>query len=689
MTCQQTPPDPHTLWNALGLSNLTHSPLSDDALRSFSPERLPTAASEQTKDDYDHAVSRSLHAYEAESETIESVISTQSELKRLQDATDHFERLAHSLHQVETDAIELQNQAKAHNAAAVARNAAYQHLTALLEELVIPPSLIRHIVDGRVSELEYGACLTKLSKKVALYDMGDLHSTPLHEELAPVLQALVHTAVARTRTFLLEKIALLKRPNTNVNIVKENVLLKHRALVEFIEMHHPHVFAEIKEGYVETMSRTYYVLFRKYADGLLTMKQLLPSENADTLVGSMAEETTSLFSRHQPVPVGGVSQFALGDRLEVLHDVEGPAIVLATAVDNNQRFYYEQIHRSLGKMLSEACASEHIFCKAFFGESNSRMFNTFFKRIIGFLLDAVKAHTEPTRDAVGVLLALKVNEAQKRFMQERSIMYLSDFFIQADIILKPKFKKLLDENVASVTRASATIARQAQRRDIDTSPHIVTRRFAAFSSSMLAISRFGTPDDSILEGLRSLRNEYNGFLNTASTLFARPRIRCVFLINNVDLVLSMFRRHGVLDTNDYKFFAEFQEVHSAAYVEHEVADHFPDVVVFVRQCETIRKNNAHGANARPSPSKDRVKSILRQFAANWRLGVQHMQGAVLRDFPNFDVGTELTRGLFAKLLAYHKRCENAVDTYYPQLKSEIVTGTEIVYELRQRTKGTS
>lgn len=682
-----SPEDPEMVWAALGLPPSTRLAPLHTIPPQLRLESLSAPSAKLSHDEYQAAVLESLSAYREQTPEIESIRSATSTLKSLDDAGIQLEQIAHSLLTVENDVLSLQSQAKADNSTSFSRHTAYQHLSVMLDELVIPPSLIRHIVDGRVSEADYATCLGQLSKKVALYEMEHIHSTPLHEELAPILTALVQTAVWKLREFLLDRIALLTRPNTNVNIVKENVLLKHCSLVEFIELHHQPVFREIKAGYVETMSRTYYDLFRKYTAGLLNMKQMLPSENSDTLVGKLAEETSSLFSRHQPSPVGGVGQFALKDRLDVLRDVEGPAIVLATAADSNQRFYYEQIQRSLGKMLSETCASEHLFCKDFFGESDGRMFNSFFRRIIGFLLDAVRAHTAPTRDAIGVILALKVNEAQRSAMQQRRIMYLSDFFIQVDILLKPKFKKLLDENVASVAQAGSIISKQANRGSIDASPHIVTRRFAEFSSSLLAIARFGTPDDSIMEALRSLRTEYNGFLNTLSVVFIRPRIRCVFLINNIDLILSMFNKHKVSNTQDYRFFAELQEVHAAAYVEHEVADHFPDVVTFVRQCEHTKNVAASGAESKPLPSNSRVKAILRQFAANWRLGVQHMQDAVMRDFPSFDVGAELIRALFAKLLAYHKRCETAIDGCYPEFKSEIVTGKEIVYELRQRTKG--
>ena len=562
--------------------------------------------------------------------------------------------------------------------------ASSQHLRAFLDQVVISPSLIRHVVDGDVGGADFPPCLAQLTKMCAVYEIDDIQSSELYKELSPVLKALVRTAVTKCVNFIHEKVALLKRPNTNVNIIKENALLPHRPLVLFIEHHAPRLFRNIREVYVETMSRAYYYLFKKYANGLQALKQQLPSESADTLLGTLSDTPSSIFSR--AASVGGVGQFALGDRLDVLTDVEAPAIVLATATDANHRFYYEQTHRSLGKMLSETCASEHIFCSDFFGESDGRMFNVFFRRIVGFLLDVVKAHTEPTRDTIGVLLALKVNEAQRSGMQMRRIRDLADYFIQVDILLKPKFKRLLDENVTSMKEAATRVKTFPQLGVGDTAPHIVTRRFAEFSSSLLAIARFGTADDSILEGLRRLRAEYSGFLNAISTLFTRPKLRYVFLVNNIDHILSLFRRHSVTSSGEYRSLAQLGEIHTAAYIEHEVADHFPDLVAFVRQYEQTTKAVA---SKRPLPSSDRVSAVLRQFKTNWRLGVQHMQDGVMREFPSFELGSELLQELFARLMAYHKRAEAAVMKDYEALVIELVPGNEIVNDLRNRTSDIS
>lgn len=699
-----------SLWSSLGLSKAAFaaglpSPTLD--VTALATQLSAPALSDPTAS-WQAAVDASLQAYAQEYGHLQSLLDFHAvEIPKLEQAEAALRELEDSLHTSESAAATLQSKADAVFATKAATLTTQTHVAAFVDQIVLDPYLIRHVVDGKVGDLDYEECLAALSKKTALFDMEDVKETAAFAELNPYLGKLVITAVSKVRHFLIDKISLLKRPHTNVKIVKENVLLKHRPLVEFIELHAPDVFREVKTSYVDTMSKTYFILFKKYLAGLLAMKQQLPSENADTLVGSLTDSTigrasqtitgmfssastsaaTSRFSGMTNGGGAGVGQFALGSRLDVLKDVEGPAIVLATALDNNHRFYYEQIHRSLGKMLSETCASEHLFCEHFFGENGGRMFNAFFRRIIGFLLDAVSAHTAPTKDTLGVLLALKVNEAHRSSMQRRNILDLSDYFIQVDILLKPKFKKLLDENVNSMSEASKEVTKSAPRGDGDTSPHIVTRRFAEFLASLHAIARFGTPDDSIMEGLRRLRAEYNGFLNAVSTLFTRPKLRFMFLINNTDLVLSMFRQHGVNDTDDYNFFAELQEVHTAAYVEHEVADHFPDVVSFVRQYErTAKASSSNGGGSRPFPSEERVKAVLRQFASNWRLGVQHMQDNAVREFPSFDVGSELARMLFTRLYSYHKRCEAAVETQYPVLKAELVTSTEILYELRQRSQ---
>lgn len=702
--------DDESLWSSLGLDAVS---LSKEPAPVLSTPRAATSNAAAAAAAWGGAVDSCVascvaHAAEAR----EAVKDASAANEALTAARSALLATAERLAAVEARVVSLQSSARGGAERARQGRDAHHHLSGFVHELALDPALVRHVVDGRVGDARYAQCLTELAKKRAVYGMRDVRGAKMYAELRPYLQKLLGTAVLKSRQFLLRKIELLTRPNTNVGIIKESALLPHRAVVEFLEEQDPRSFLEIREAYVDTMSKTYFTLFRKYATGLFALKAEPPVEVLDLLVanstataaasvreaaGAFVRQASlgSLFAKTDSNPASANEEaaanepdFSMENRVEVLRDVTGPAIVLAVAQDNKTRFPYEVIHRSIGKMLSETAASEHLFCDQFFGESDGRMFNVFFKRVVTNLLETISTHVASSRDTIGILLAFKINEAQRTSMQNRNVMDLSDFFIKVDILLKPKFKKLLDENVASLTLAAQNFAKTTERGERDVAVHPVTRRYVEFSAAVLTIAGFGTRDDSITDGLRRLRAEYGAFLNSLSALFPRAKHRYMFLISNVDLILSVYHRNGLSHTDEYRSYSELHGVHTAAFVEHEVADHFPDLVSFVREYERLVKSGVPSPRKRFAP-ETRVKAVLREFAANWRLSVEHMLENIAREFQSLTVGSDVSRALFARLLAYHKRCESAIDAKYPALRNELVTSTEIVHELRQKRVGAS
>jgi hypothetical protein len=61
------------------------------------------------------------------------------------------------------------------------------------------------------------------------------------KELQPELEKLKSRASVRLREFLLDQIALLKKPKTNIPIVQKNVLSKYEIFNEFFKKHCPGV----------------------------------------------------------------------------------------------------------------------------------------------------------------------------------------------------------------------------------------------------------------------------------------------------------------------------------------------------------------------------------------------------------------------------------------------------------------
>lgn len=775
------------VWADLGLSRASLSALSSAPSPSLTPDEVARAlGSEAPQPSFAVASRRAARASVAAARA--AVPAAQRATEKAPVAVAAFDALVEECDAVDAvleacvrEVSGLQEEIVESKVRRVEAERAAEHVEAFVEEVLLDPALVRHVVDGKVGEGKYVQCLGVLRKKVAVYDMRDTKRAAVYRQLKPVLDQLVATAAAKVRIFLLAKVDLLRRPNTNVNIIKENVLLRHSELALFLEELSPPDFIIVRDAYVHTMSSLYRALFTKYATALgalkvpigadATVAALSGSSSAATIavsglslssaplvgvvqdkvpgaaanamastsrslsgllglgpkgktvttgssqvrrhnsisaiakppsddaastgsydrrssIGSAVEATNASAAAAAAAMLSSTSLFSLGNRIDVLSHIATPAIVLAVAVDNDMRFYYEELHRSWGQMLAETWASEHLFCNSFFGDHARGMFHLLFDDVINTLLGAVTTHATASHDLIGCLLALKVNEAQRTSMQHRSILDLSHYFIRVDIALKPKFKRLFDMNIASLVAAAGPSSLPTLfGGESDTKPHAITRQFADLSASILAIAAYGATDDAIQEGLRRMRSEFVSFLTALSAQFGKQKSRYIFLINNVDLVVAMYASRTIESSSaDMRFFNELQVGHTAAYVEQEVADHFPDLVSFVRDHDR-RTRAASSSSASGSisaaPSDAYVRSVLREFASNWHLGVGHMRDSVLRGFPSFRAGNDILRALFARLFAYHRRCERIVNERYPTLKNELVSGTEISYEVRQ------
>ncbi len=64
------------------------------------------------------------------------------------------------------------------------------------------------------------------------------------------------------------RIYQLRKTKTNIQILQQNVLLKQKYMVTFLRQHGPEVFHEMRNAYVETLSRVLSSHFRSYLAAL-------------------------------------------------------------------------------------------------------------------------------------------------------------------------------------------------------------------------------------------------------------------------------------------------------------------------------------------------------------------------------------------------------------------------------------
>lgn len=194
------------------------------------------------------------------------------------------------------DIRQLQDQSRSLAIKVDNRREAEEGLRVFLERIVVPPNLAECICRGEVDEL-FLECVRDLEEKWAYVHLGsglgenneqeedvanpdpgfrDSAGIPpawtiAGKEMEGHLSKLRLRAVARTRDYFLNVMSQLRRPKTHIRMIQTHALLKYEYLIDFLLVASPTIHAEIRDVYVESMSKTLHTLFRTYHKQLLTL----------------------------------------------------------------------------------------------------------------------------------------------------------------------------------------------------------------------------------------------------------------------------------------------------------------------------------------------------------------------------------------------------------------------------------
>ncbi|KAF1790886.1 Vps52 [Phytophthora cactorum] len=166
--------------------------------------------------------------------------------------------------------------------------------------------------------------------------------------------------------------------------------------------------------------------------------------------------------------------------------------------------------------------------------------------------------------------------------------------------------------------------------------------------------------------------------------------KCVFLINNYDLVLTHFEERRVTSEETSKF-EELLAAQREKFVEEELMTYYAKLIQFVRQHEqaTLGKGATSTAGSSQQVDTEQIEKIVREFAATWKAGIEKMNGNVMTYFSNFRNGMEILKQVLTQLLLYYTRFVEIVKRSYqrpPPFNSEIVTTQEILYEIKKYSR---
>jgi vacuolar protein sorting-associated protein 52 len=404
------------------------------------------------------------------------------------------------------------------------RKAAEQKLRHFLSHIVIAPSVATAILHGPVN----GVFVEAVQEVQQLYkncsggsgndSIGEAWSCdiPVSEtvagrEMKQEIETLRLVAVKRSREYLLQQMAMLKRPQTNVRIIQVHGLLKFAALYDFLQ--DLGYDTELFNVYCDHMRQTLQSLFATYGTQLLhldlTRTSCTRTTTAITVDDAVLRSALLAHNSASKSSGGGTGGGGGGKRLDAfcLGTRAKDCLGTTTATDNNEKssssapsslpkpiaahiatlqkeqYPYERLFQSIIGHLVDAVTNEHVFCRQFFQRD---AFAQLFPNTLSLLTEQLENYLFTCNDAICILLMVSVTYTYRRLARQRKIHSLDAFFDQLTHLLWPRLKIVMEFHLRSIQTADASKI-MGNNSSADLHAHYVSRRFGEFCCSLLLI----------------------------------------------------------------------------------------------------------------------------------------------------------------------------------------------------------
>uniref|UniRef100_A0A452HW76 Vacuolar protein sorting-associated protein 52 homolog n=1 Tax=Gopherus agassizii TaxID=38772 RepID=A0A452HW76_9SAUR len=532
--------------------------------------------SKQVELELQHIEHASISDYIKESKNITSlhnqITACDAILERMEQMLSSFQC---DLSSISCEIQTLQEQSVAMNLRLKNRQAVRSQLSQLVDELVVPAAMISTILETPVTEQDFLEQLHELNNKMNYVKEQAFRETMACTDVHNVLDRLKVKAVTKIREFVLQKIYSFRKPMTNYQI-PQNALLKYRFFYQFLLGNERSVAQELREQYVETMSKIYLSYFKSYTGRLMKIQYEEVAEK-DDLMG--VEDTAkkdilpSLKNRN--------TIFTLGNRGSVIGgaELEGPIIVPHAAQKSDVRYPFESLFRSQHYALLDNSCREYLFLCDFFlvtGPSAQELFNAVMGKTLAMFLKHMDAYVCDCYDSIAIFLCIHIVLRFRAIMAKRNVPAIDKYWDTLLGILWPRFEYILELNIQSIQNTDP------QRLGfLDTRPHYITRRYAEFSSAIVSINQT-FPNERTHTLLGQLQVEVENFVLRVAAEFSSRKEQLIFLINNYDMMLSVLMERAVEESKEVEGFQQLLSARSQI-----LSPPFGGMIAFVKESESL------------------------------------------------------------------------------------------------------
>uniref|UniRef100_A0A8C4R357 Vacuolar protein sorting-associated protein 52 homolog n=2 Tax=Eptatretus burgeri TaxID=7764 RepID=A0A8C4R357_EPTBU len=569
-------------------------------------------------------------------------------LQRMEEMLTTFQS---DLQSISAEIQSLQEESLAMNVKLRNRQAVRGELSQLVDELAVPEHMVTVILDVPVTAQTFMEQLQELNNKINFAKEQAFRDTLACRDVQDVLLKLKLKAISKIREFVLQKIYSFRKPMTNYQVA-QNTLLKFRFFFEFLLTNERQVAKEVRDEYVETMSKIYCSYFKSYTIRLMKL-QFEDVANKDDLMG--VEDTAKKGFFSMPSLKNRNTIFTLGNRGAVITaDLEAPIIVPHAAQKSDTKHSFESLFRSQHYALVDNCCREFLFLCDFFmvsGNPALDLFNSVLGRSLNMFIKHMETYVAGCYDSIAIFLCIHIILRFQTIMARRSVPALDRYWDHLLQLLWPRFAYILQLNIESIHTTEPQ-----KLGSIDTHPHYITRRYAEFSSAIVSINQT-FPKDRVHNLLGQLQVEVENFILLMAAEFSSRKEQLVFLINNYDMMLIVLMERAAEDSKEVEGFQQLLNARTQEFVEELLAPPFGGMVAFVKDTESYLEK---GQLDKLRQSESQVVPLVRGFAATWKQAIESISEDVMRSFTNFKNGTGIIQAALTQLIQYYHRFQKVL-----------------------------
>lgn len=557
--------------------------------------------------------------------------------------------------------LSLQEQSVSLNVQLKNKQAIRGKLNQFIDDMTIPQPVINHIMNTPANERYFIEHLYVLDQKINFFKEQDFRDAKSCLDVNETLMGLKAKAVTKVRDYIMKKIQTCKKCLSNYQI-PQNALLKNKFFYRFLLTNEREKAREIQNEYVSTMSEVYYCYFKEYLNRIARLDyDEKPDENdlmaGDDQHGRTRTNMAKIFNTKPTSLKNKSTVFTMGQRSSVITtDLEAPLIMLnATTKQEQQKYPSESLFRSSQYALVDNACREYSFLQEFFMTNDSQTIELF-QLVLGKTLSLVQIHVveqfKSSYDTIAIFLCLHIVYRYRKMSKKKKVFILDQYWDSIITCLYPRFDKIFRMHIDSVKNYDPS-----KVGTVDTLPHFVTRRYAEYASALMTVNET-YPDERVTYLLNELQNEVKNFILRTASIFVHPKEQLIFMINNYDHILSVFKRStSKEDTKEIEeiklqLVKRIQEI-----VEELLYPQFGSIICFVKDCEVYLERNDQESLKR---NESKVTVLVKSFNSEWRKALDEISKEIMSNFSNFENGNNIQQAALTQIIQYYHRFQKIV-----------------------------